>query len=113
MKRIQNISSEPIQRHSIIIDEYEAILRLRFFPKTQHWTFDIEYEGNDVFGVKLSIGVLHMVSANFPFDFVVTDNSGVGLDPFQRDDFVNGRCTLYMLEADEMVAVRGGAEVQI
>lgn len=111
MRRIQNISNEPIQRHSIIIDEFEVVLRLRFYPKTQHWTFDVEYEGAAVYGIKLSLGVLHMVSANFPFDFAVVDNSGTGLDPFQRDDFVNGRCTLYMLEADEMEEVRGGAEI--
>jgi len=111
MKRIQNITDEPIQRHSIIIGEYEAVLYLRYFPKTQHWTIGIEYEGGAVYGVKLSLSVLHMVSANFPFDFIVADNSDTGIDPFQRDDFVNGRCTLYMLTADEMIEVREGAEV--
>jgi len=113
MKRITNITDEAIQRHIVVFEESEIILRLRFFPKTQHWTFDAEYNGKAVYGVKLSVGVLHMTSENQPFDFFVTDRSGNGIDPFQIDDFANDRCRLYMLETAEMVAVRGGAEVPL
>lgn len=113
MRRIQNITDEPIQRHTILFDESEITLTLRFYPKTQHWTFDAEYAGNAVYGVKLSVGVLHMVSQNQPFDFLVVDRSGLGFDPFQRDDFSNDRCRLYMLETEDMVTVRDGAEVPV
>jgi len=113
MKRIINITSEPIQRHTVLFEESEVILTLRFYPKTQHWTFDAEYNGKAVYGVKLSVGVLHMVSQNQPFDFFCEDRSGNGIDPFQRDDFSNDRCRLYMLETADMVAVRRGAEVPL
>lgn len=111
MRRIQNITDEPIQRHTIILDDSEMTLTLRYYPKTQHWSFDSEYNGKSVYGIKLSVGALHMVSQNQPFDFIVTDRSGNGIDPILRSDFSNGRCRLYMLERDEMIEVRSGAEV--
>lgn len=107
MKRVQNITNEPIQRHTIVFEESEITLTLRFYPRTQIWCFDAEFGDWAVYGLKLSVGVLHMVSQNQPFDFIVTDESGVGIDPFQRTDFTSGRCLLYLLEPDDMVELRG------
>ena len=111
MKEIENIGAEAIQRHTIIFQEYEIKLTLRFFPKTQIWSFDAEFIDWQVYGLKLSVGVLHMVSQNKPFDFIVTDTSGNGIDPFQINDFSSGRCKLYMLNEQEMITIRNGAEV--
>jgi hypothetical protein len=107
MKRIQNITDEPIQRHTIIFDEEQIVLRLRFYPRTEIWCMDLEYKNWQVFGLKLSVGGLHMISHSMPFDFVVSDNSGEGIDPFKRDDFQSRRCTLLMLTRDEMASIRG------
>jgi hypothetical protein len=57
--------------------------------------------------MRLSVGVLHMESKNLPFDFVVADLAGAGLDPLRRDDFSTSRCGLYLLEPAEIEAVRG------
>jgi hypothetical protein len=108
MRQIQNITSEPIQRHTIIFEESEIILTLRYYPGTQVWLFDAEYLGRAVYGLKLSVGVLHMLSQNQRFDFIVTDGSGEGFDPFQRTDFTSGRCQLFILEPADMVQIRGG-----
>jgi hypothetical protein len=107
MKRIQNITNEPIQRHTIVFQESEIVLTLRFYPRTEVWLFDAEYLDWAVYGLKLSVGTLHMISQNQPFDFVVTDESGEGFDPFQRTDFSSGRCLLYLLEPEDMVRIRG------
>jgi hypothetical protein len=64
-----------------------------------------------VYGLKLSVGVLHMLSQNQPFDFICVDKSGNGIDPFTRTDFSGGRCEIYLLEAADMVQIRG-VEVQ-
>lgn len=101
-----NIGDESFQRHTIIFQESEIILRLRFLPPVEQWLFDIEYEGFELNGIKLSVGVPHMVSSNQPFDFVVTDNSGNGLDPFRLADFTDGRCSLYLLTPDDMFDIR-------
>ena len=107
MIRLDNITDETHQRHTIVFEESEIVLVLRFHPTVGMWTFDATYKDSQVLGRKLSVGVLHMVSRNLPFDFIVTANAGTGLDPFRRDDFSTGRCTLNMLEADDMEVVRG------
>jgi hypothetical protein len=69
--------------------------------------FDVEFGDKKVYGLKLSVGVLHMLSQNQPFDFVCGDFSGNGIDPFKRQDFSVGRCEIYMLESSEMEQIRG------
>jgi len=71
--------------------------------------FDAEFGNNQVYGLKLSVGVLHMLSQNQPFDFICIDRSGNGIDPFQGQDFSGGRCNIYMLEAADMELIRGAA----
>lgn len=114
MKRLTNITSETLQRHLILFEDDGVVtLTLRFYPKTQHWAFDAEYKGRSVYGVKLSVGVLHIKSKNFPFDFFVVDGSGLGIDPFQRNDFHSGRCNIYIMETDDMLEIRNGAEASV
>ena len=109
MRRLQNLTSEPIQRHTILFGRSEITFRLRFYPRTQIWMFDAEFGDNQVYGLKLSVGVLHMLSQNQPFDFICVDRSGNGIDPFKRQDFSSGRCEIYMLEAADMEQIRGAA----
>lgn len=103
---IENITDEPHQRHTIVFEESEITVVLRFHPTVEMWTIDTGFKNKQSFGHKLSNNVLHMRSRNFPYDFVVTDNSGTGLDPIRIDDFSTGRCNLYMLEADDMETIR-------
>ena len=107
MLKIQNITDEPIQRHSILFQESEIILTLRFYPRSQIWCFDAEYLDWSVKGIKLSVGVLHIAGQNRLFDFVVRDFSNNGIDPFAKTDFSNDRCSLYMLEQDDIEDIRG------
>lgn len=109
MRRITNITEEAKQRHTILFQESEIVLRLQFNPTVQIWSFDAEYKNFRVFGLKLSCGVLHMRSKNQPFDFVIRDASGTGLDPFRSKDFSEGRCELYLVEPDELREIRGVA----
>lgn len=107
MRLLQNITDEPIQRHTIIFEESEITFKLRFYPKSEMWCFDASFGDWSVFGLKLSVGVLHMLSQNKPFDFIVTDESGIGIDPFQKTDFSSGRCKIYLLESADLVQRRG------
>lgn len=106
MIKIKNISSEAHQRHTIIFRESEIILTLRFQLTLSQWFFDVEYGGKNTYGVKLATGPLHIQGRNYPFDFAVSDLSGIGQDPFRIDDFTD-RCVLYMLEPAEMNIIRG------
>lgn len=111
MLRINNITSEPIQLHTLLIDEFEVELQLRFLPAVEIWVMSVNLSGKEISGIKLSAGVLHMRGYNYPFDFAVQITDGSGLDPFRLDDFEARRCELYYVTKDEMQQIRG-LEVQ-
>ncbi len=105
--RIANITDAPHQRHTVLFEESEIVVTLRFHPTVEMWVLDAVYNGSQALGYKLSVGVLHMQSRNLPFDFVVRDAQQAGLDPYLIDDFSTGRCELYLLNAEDMEVVRG------
>jgi len=105
--RINNITSEAIQRHSLVIDDLDIDIILRFLPSVEIWLLDVEFEGRVLRGLKLSAGVTHIRGANMPFDFVVTIEDNSGIDPFRISDFELGRCELYYVTVDDMTALRG------
>lgn len=107
MRLIEDIDLSANQRHVVLFDEFEVTITLRFLDTVQRWSMDVEYLDFAVYGLFLSVGVLHMESKNQPFDFVVEDTSGQGFDPFQLTDFADGRCNLYLVEPDEMRQIRG------
>ncbi|MDF1593741.1 MAG: hypothetical protein P1P89_19715 [Desulfobacterales bacterium] len=111
MIQITNLTDEPNQRHTVIFEESEIVVKLRFFPRHHFWSMDVVYGTYQVFGVKLSVGALHIESGNQPFDFTVMDNSGNGIDPYRINDFSNGRCSLYMFERADMLLIRDGEAV--
>ena len=111
MRQVTNLTDEPIQRHTVIFEESEIVVKLRFFPRHQFWAMDVEYGPFQVFGVKVSVGVLHITSGNQPFDFYATDSSGNGVDPYRRNDFASGRCRLYMFNRADMLKIRRGEAV--
>lgn len=112
MRKLLNITDDISQRHTIIFQESEIDLVLKYHPTAQFWSMDLDYKDHTVRGHKLSLSVLHLRSRNLPFDFTVTDSSGTGLDPYRRTDFSTGRCDVYLLESDDMDTVRG-APVEI
>lgn len=107
MLRIEGITSETHQIHTVLLGDYEVEVTLRFFPRAQMWTVTAVYRDDRRSNFKLSVGTLHMTSSNLPFDFAVTDTSGAGIDPFKADDFAEGRCWLLLLEPADMEVVRG------
>lgn len=107
MRLINNVSNDAIQRHTIPLSGNNITLTVRFYSVTQIWTMDAEWNGESVFGVKMSLGVNHFLFKNWPFDFIVTDGSTAGIDPFQVDDFISGRCQLYFLEPSDVEQIRG------
>lgn len=107
MRRLTNLGSESIQRHVVLFDESEIVVTLRFFPTIERWTVSCDYNGMSIYNKPLSVGVLHIRNFNLPFDFFCRDLSGNGLDPFQKTDFSDGRCALYLVEREDMRLIRG------
>ncbi len=107
MKKINNISTEGFQTHTIPLDTGDITLQIRFYSSVEMWQMSISFQDKSLNGVKLSTGTIHALASNFPFDFIVDDTTGNGVDPYKQDDFSTERCILYMLEADEIEAIRG------
>lgn len=107
MLKINNITNESFQRHILLFQESEVIITLRFLSMVSIWVLDVEYKGKKRNGFKLSVDTLHMLSSNYPFDFIVNDNSNFKLDPININDFANGRCSLFLLEPPEIEFIRG------
>lgn len=107
MRELRDLTSEAHQEHLIVLNDDEVTLEMRFLSVTQIWVINVFYKNRSIIGVKLSLGVLHIFAKNLPFDFIVTDNSGLGVDPYAIDDFVSGRCSLFILDPSDMEAIRG------
>lgn len=107
MKKLTNISADPIQSFTLLIGDETAKITIRFYPTISQWYFDLSFRNIEIKGIKISLGVLHINNYNFPFDFVAVDTSTLGIDPFQIDDFENGRIELYRLTVEEMANFRG------
>ena len=107
MKKLTGISDESIQRHILLVGEKNATMTMKFLSNSGVWIFDIEYNDQNIYGLKFSIGVLHLANYNFPFDLILTDTDNSGIDPFKIDDFFAERILLYQLEPNELSNLRG------
>lgn len=110
MYKLSGITDEPYQAHTLLLDEGEAVLELRFLPAVQIWIMSVTHGEKVRTGIKLSASVYHLRSYGFEFDFVVTLTDGSGIDPFRVDDFASGRCEIYFVSPEEMQVVRGQEE---
>lgn len=99
MVSVENITADNNQRHTLLKDNGDVVIVLRFHATIQQWTIDVERNDKAVYGVKLAVGVRHIESTNMGVDFIVQDTSGNGIDPFRIDDFESGRCLLAMIDA--------------
>ena len=106
MLQVENITNEPFQRHSILYENYEIVLTLRYLHRCSIWIMDLEYIDWAVSGIKLSCGVKHIAGQNQSFDFFVSDESNNGIDPYKQDDFSSGRNILYLLERADVEEIR-------
>lgn len=107
MHKLQNITAQPFQQHTLLLDDSEAVIELRYLPAVEIWTLSVEHEGRVRTGLKLTANVYHLRTYGFPFDFTVTIADGSGIDPFRVDDFASGRCELHYITPEEMQVVRG------
>lgn len=104
MQEITTITNEPIQRHTLVLENNETVdFRLFFKPRMQAWYYDFQYLNNaPVKGSKvtLSPNALRQYKKILPFGFAFYADDQV--EPFKLDDFSSGRVTLGILNIDEV-----------
>ena len=106
MFRLDGITDEAYQQHIIPWQNENMVFNLRYVSTVQSWFVDIEYK-NEKCGAELAtLGALMFESSSFPFRVQVVDKLGSGLDPFEKNDFID-RIEIRFMDLDDAEKVRG------
>lgn len=106
MRIITSITAQPKQRFVLRLDNNEtAIMRLYYYTSQSSWYFDIEYGDyiNNGNKVVLTMNALRHLKNIVPFGIAFISNSDA--EPFQLEDFVNGKVLMLLLNQDEVLEV--------
>lgn len=108
MRILENFTSDPKQRHQLVIPGGETIsLQIEYKPQQSGWFFT-EITHNDVTIKNLRIctspNLLHQYVNQLPFGLMVTTTDAG--EPTQQQDFLSRRSVMYLLDADECAAYR-------
>lgn len=81
------------------------ILNTRFLPSQQLWVMDILYNDFIAYGLMIldGVNILRNYRNLIPFGIMCTTNDGQ--DPYTLDAFSTSYAKLYLLTADEVLAV--------
>lgn len=99
---IDNISDDAYQQTKVKLDDGSIVyVDLIYTPATQRWVMNVTWGTFSVLGVGLCVhpNLLNQHRNRIPFGIACASSDGA--DPFDVQDFTNGRIALYVLnEAD-------------
>lgn len=109
MTLVDNLTDAADQTTALILpNNTAATLRLRYRPRTQRWTADVGYATNNfqVNGLNVCTfpNILRPWRRIIPFGLAFV-TAGFATDPFDLNDFLTGRCSVYLLSAEDVAAV--------
>ena len=98
---ISNVTNDPAQRVDVILaDGTIFTLVLYYRLSVQRWMFDVEYPAKSFIARGMGLCVHPNIMRNWrhviPFGLAVVSSDDA--DPFNIDDFLNGRISIYMLD---------------
>lgn len=103
MQQITSITSEPKQRMTLVLENNETVdFLLYYLPRQQSWFYNFTYNTLTCKGSKVTLtpNSLRQFKRVIPFGIAFMSNDSV--EPFDIDDFSNGRVIMYVLNADEV-----------
>lgn len=109
MIQLVSVNDEPVQTLSVrLADGSLVFLTLYYKPVIQRWVFDVSYANFSAKGIDLCVhpNILRTWKIIIPFGLSVVSSDNA--DPFNLDDFVNGRITLFVLDSTS-----GGGDVDL
>lgn len=108
MTLVDNLTDAADQTTTLILpDNTAATLRLRFRPRTKRWTADVAYAPANFAANGINVcclpNILRAWRRVIPFGlaFMTADFT----DPFQLEDFLSQRVSVYLLTAADVAAV--------
>ncbi|WP_334472435.1 phage baseplate plug family protein [Arsenophonus sp. PmNCSU2021_1] len=99
--QIENLSSDPVQTHTLLTDIDDIELTLTFHPSISAWNMDITYRNIAINGVAVSLNVPLLHDSRLPFTIVAVARDNRDIEPSLLDDFASGRVVLYLLVGEE------------
>lgn len=106
MQHITSITNQPKQRMTLVLENNETVdFHIYYLPRQQSWFYDFTYNNLTVncSRVTLSPNALRQYKKNIPFGIMFDAESEV--EPFDINDFANGRVNMYVLNSDEVKQV--------
>lgn len=106
MNQITTISNDAKQTIYVTLsDDSVVTLDIRYLAAIQRWGFSVSHDTLTVNGqiICVSPNMLRQWRKIAAFGLACMSTDGV--DPILPDDFVNGRCVLYVLSASEVESV--------
>lgn len=108
MTRIDNLTNSADQTTTLILpDNTAATLRLRFRARTKRWIADVGYAGKSfqVYGMNVCCFPNIMRSWRDILPFGIAFMTADFTDPFDINDFISGRCQVFLLNSADVAAV--------
>lgn len=109
---LTGLTDQPAQQSPIKLpDGSTATLNLFWTPQQNAWFYNLSWDGQtpswQLNGMKLVAGpnVLRQYRNQIPFGITVSTSDQ--LDPTSQEDFVDGTCTLLLLDADDVHNIEG------
>jgi len=99
MIKITNISADAHQKTTVLLaDNTSVVITLDFLPATQRWVVGLSRDTFEVKSIGLCVhpNLLRSYRQVIPFGLSCVASDGV--DPFDINDFENGRIELYVLD---------------
>lgn len=103
MKTIEQITTEPLQKQTIVLDDGSTVsFVIAYVPMQYGWFFrEIIYKSFKVTNIRVtnSPNILHQFKNQIPFGIACFSEEN--REPFLQEDFSSGTSKLYLLSLEE------------
>jgi hypothetical protein len=110
---LTGLTDDAAQQYPIKLPDGSTVsMTLYYRPQQVGWWYDLSWDGQtppwQFLGNRLVAGpnILRQFRNQIPFGLGVSTTTG--LDPAGQEDFVNGACTLMLLDASDVIDVEEG-----
>jgi hypothetical protein len=109
---LQGLTDQPNQQYPIALpDGSTATMILHYRPQQNGWYYDISWDGQSppwqLLGMRLVAhpNLLRQYRNQITFGLAVCTSDST--DPTEQEDFVNGKCSMILLDAAEVLDIEG------
>lgn len=106
MRKITAFTSDPTQTMILVLNDGSKVeFSMTYFPNQVGWFYSFTYGTFEVLNRRMvtSPNMIRALRGVLPFGLAITTLDG--LEPIYVDDFITGRASFYLLDADDVAGV--------